>query len=94
MATATQEGLALQVSDVTGQRTAQLAGVPAETTVGELVQGLLAHMNLPQNDVEGRPLTYHVRLEREGRHLHGSEVVGDALQADDHIVLQPNIMAG
>jgi hypothetical protein len=44
--------------------------------------------------VSGRPLTYHARLEREGRHLHASERVGDAVQNGDKVVLQPNIDAG
>jgi hypothetical protein len=44
--------------------------------------------------VEGRPLTYHARLDREGRHLQSSELVGQALQEGDRVVLQPNIDAG
>jgi hypothetical protein len=84
----------LQASDVSGQKLANAKSVPADSTVGELVQGLLVEMKLPRNDVAGRPLSYHARLEREGRHLHASEVVGDALQEQDRIVLQPNIDAG
>ena len=51
-------------------------------------------MQLPEADAHGQPLTYHARLEREGRHLHGSEIIGEALQSDDRLVLQPNIDAG
>ena len=40
-------------------------------------------MQLPKSDIGGRPLTYHARLEREGRHLHASELVGEALQEQD-----------
>ena len=94
MTTTLSKGLAFQASDVSGQNQAQVAGVPPDATVGELIQGLLARMNLPRTDVEGSPLTYHARLEREGRHLHDTECVGDALQPDDRIVLQPTIMAG
>jgi len=86
--------LALEASDVSGQKTVSVSGLPADATVGELVQGLLAQMNLPQNDVGGNPMTYHARLEREGRHLHASERVGDVFQAGDRVVLQPNINAG
>ncbi len=93
MTTATGS-LAFQASDVSGQKTLKLKGVPADASVGEVIQSLLPRMRLPPHDVEGRPLTYQVHLEREGRHLHASETVGDALQEDDHIVLQPNIMAG
>jgi hypothetical protein len=94
MGTQEMTGLGLQVSDVSGQKLASVNQVPQDATVGELVQGLLAQMSLPQNDVGGRPLTYHARLEREGRHLHASERVGDALQTGDRDVLQPNIDAG
>jgi hypothetical protein len=51
-------------------------------------------MKLPRLGNGGRPLTYHARLEREGRHLHATEVVGEALQESDRIMLQPTIEAG
>ena len=86
--------LDIQASDVSGQKLVDAQRVPTDSTVGEVVQGLLSQMNLPRNDVSGRPLTYHARLEREGRHLHASEVVGDALEPKDRIVLQPNVDAG
>ncbi len=86
--------LDIQASDVSGQKVVRVRDLRPDTSVGELVQGLLGEMNIPKNDVEGRPLTYQARLEREGRHLHASEVVGEALVPDDHIVLQPNIDAG
>jgi hypothetical protein len=88
------EGISLQATDVSGQKAAVANGVPTDSTVGELIQGLLVQMNLPRNDVSGRSLTYHARLEREGRHLHADERVGDALRPRDRIVLQPNIDAG
>jgi len=87
-------GVGLSVLDVSGQRKRNVSNVPEDATVGELVQGLLSQMNLPENDAGGRPLTYHARLEREGRHLLASERVGDALQSGDQLVLQPNIDAG
>lgn len=93
MATATK-GLAFSASDVSGQNLANVTGVPPDATVGEVLRGLLSRMNLPQADADGSPLTYHVRLEREGRHLHESECVGDALRADDRVVLQPTVTAG
>ena len=84
----------LQASDVSGQKLADVKNVPADSTVGELIQGLLAQMELPANNPAGRPLSYHARLEREGRHLHATEVIGEALQPHDRVVLQPNIDAG
>ena len=86
--------ITLQARDVSGQRVARVPSVASDATVGELVQGLLAQMHLPHHDAEGRPLTYQARLDREGRALHSSESVGDALQNEDKIVLQPSIQAG
>lgn len=94
MGTQEKSGVGLQVMDVSGQKKANVRDVPQDATIGELLQGLLSQMNLPQNDAGGRPLTYHARLEREGRHLLASERVGDALQTGDELVLQPNIDAG
>lgn len=86
--------LGLRATDLSGQKTVHASGVPTNFTIGELLQGLLAKMGLARNDVEGRPLNYYARLEREGRHLRGSETVGEALQEGDEIVLTPNIDAG
>ena len=65
-----------------------------EMSVGELLDGLVPRMKLPRLGNGGRPLTYHARLEREGRHLHATEVVGEALQPKDRIMIQPTIEAG
>ena len=86
--------VAIQVSDVSGQKVVRVSDLQPDATVGELISSLLPQMTLPRNDVSGRPLTYHARLEREGRHLHATEVVGDALQQEDRVTLQPNIDAG
>jgi hypothetical protein len=51
-------------------------------------------MNLVSSDGDGRPLEYRARLEREGRQLHGSELVRDVLETDDELVLTPAIHAG
>jgi hypothetical protein len=88
------ETLALRISDVSGQRTANATSVPSDSTVGELVKALLKRMGLIQHDAIGQPLTYRARLEREGRHLHGSELVRDSLENGDELVLQPHINAG
>ena len=88
--------LEIQASDVTGQ-TVLTVGINAhdrEMSVGELLNALVPRMRLPQLGNGGRGLTYHARLEREGRHLHASEVVGEALQSQDRITVQPTIDAG
>jgi len=94
MATIERSGLSLQARDVSGQKMVHVNDVPPHASVGELVHGLVSKMSLPHNDVEGRPLNYHARLEREGRHLRASETVGDVLDEQDEIVLQPHIVAG
>ena len=84
----------IQAADVTGQNVINVNRLDREMTVGELIEALLPRMRLPRLGNGGRQLTYHARLEREGRHLHATEVVGDALQAEDRIMLQPTIEAG
>jgi hypothetical protein len=86
--------IALEISDVSGQKVYSVANAPADGTVGELVHEMLGKMNLPRNDASGAPLSYQARLEREGRHLNASERIGDALEVGDRLTLQPNIDAG
>jgi hypothetical protein len=83
-----------EVTDVTGQKVLAVSGMPDDVTVSELIQGLVGRMQLAQNDVSGRLLSYHARLDREGRHLQGSERVAEAVRPGDRVVLQPNVDAG
>jgi hypothetical protein len=83
-----------EVSDVSGQKVITVSHVPADATVSDIVQEVVVTMRLPPNDAEGRPFSYHMRLDREGRHLLGSEKVADAVQTGDRVVLQPNVDAG
>ena len=84
----------VHVTDITGQKSRALSNVPTDATVGELVQEMLSELQLPLNDGAGRPLNFQARLEREGRHVHPSETVGDSMQEGDEVVLTPNIEAG
>ena len=83
-----------EVSDVSGQKILTISHVPTDATVSEVVQEVVVRMRLPENDAEGRPFTYHMRLDREGRHLLGSEKVTEVVQSGDRVVLQPNVDAG
>lgn len=94
MAEAATATLDIRARDVTGQKRFRLSGVPSQASVGELVRGALARMGLGSLDRDGRELEYRARLEREGRQLHNSERIGDALRTDDEIVLTPRIHAG
>lgn len=86
--------IALQATDTSQQKVANLTGVPTDATIEELINDLLQEMHLPKNDANGDPLNYHARLEREERHLHASEIVGEALHENDRIMLHPNVDAG
>ena len=91
MATVTKgESISLTASDTSGQKVVRVAGVARNSgeTVAEFIQRLVPKMGLPTADAEGRPLTYHARLDREGRHLHASEVVSEVLQNEDQVVLR------
>jgi len=83
-----------EVSDVTGQKVLAISALDVGATVSELVSTVIGRMRLPANDASGRPLTYQARLDREGRHLLGSEQVADAVQAGDRVVMQPSVEAG
>ena len=85
---------ALEVTDLTGQKQVRFNHLPPDSTVRELIEDSVPKMNLPEKGAGGRPLVYHMRLEREGRHLYSSERLGDAVQTGDRLVLQPNIEAG
>jgi hypothetical protein len=93
-ATAVAENTGFEVSDVTGQKVLAVSNVPEDVTISELIQELRDRMRLPANDSAGRPLSYHARLDREGRHLQGGERVRESLQPGDRVVLQPNVDAG
>jgi hypothetical protein len=90
------EKLDIQASDVTGQTVVNVAidAGDREMSVGELLDSLVPRMKLPRLGNGGRPLTYHARLEREGRHLHATETVGQALLPQDRLMIQPTIEAG
>lgn len=86
--------LDLTALDVSGTKRFRARAIAPDATVGELVETLVPRMHLPRLDASQRPLNYHARLEREGRHLNESERVGDALQPGDEISLHPNVDAG
>jgi len=86
--------LSLTARDMTGQRAFSVRDLPADTTVQELIQGLVPRMGLPAEDSTGRPHAFHAFLERGGRHLRSAETVGEVLRDQDEIVLHPDVQAG
>ena len=93
MTTAAQKDLRLQVRDASGQREAYPDDVADDSTVAEFVERMVKQMRLAPVDSAGRPLVYQALNQREGRHLHGSERVGEAVEPDDVVILHPNIDA-
>ena len=87
------EMLRIHARDVSGQRRVSYE-IPRSSSINELIDRLGDRMNLVREDANGRSISYFARHEREGRSLHRSELVGDALQDSDEIRLQPEISAG
>jgi hypothetical protein len=86
--------LNLTARDASGQRKYAVRQVRADTTVQELIRGLVPRMGLPAEDSTGMPQAFHAFLERDGRHLRSSETIGDALKDEDEIILHPDVQAG
>ena len=84
----------LTARDASGQRRYAVKNVQGDSTVQELIHGLISRMGLPVKDSTGMPQAFHAFLERDGRHLRASETVGEVLKNDDEIVLQPDVQAG
>lgn len=84
----------LTARDTTGQRRFSVQDLHEDTTVQELIQGLVPRMGLPAQDSVGAPQSFHAFLERDGRHLRPSETVGKSLREGDEIILHPDVQAG
>ena len=91
----TQSSFGIRVRDVTGQKSYVAPAVPADASVGQMVQALLKKMGLGQStDGAGRPVSFRARLARQSRFLGSSERVGDCLRPEDELTLTPDIQAG
>ena len=86
--------LNLTARDASGQRKFAVHGVRGDTSVQELISGLVPRMGLPAEDSAGVPQSFHAFLARDGRHLRSSETIGEVLKDDDEIVLHPDVQAG
>jgi hypothetical protein len=84
----------IKVKDSTGQQS-RTASVPRDAQVGELIEALVSELNLPINDPSGRPVSYHLRHERSGVALSGTQTVGDTtIEEDDMVQILPEITPG
>jgi hypothetical protein len=93
MGTVVAMKLNLTARDTTGQRRYALSDVRGDATVRELVRGLVRKLGLSPEESALAP-QFHAFLERDGRHLRSSEIVGEALREGDEVVLQPDVQAG
>lgn len=93
MSQAASTAIEIQVSDVTRQKNFRVSSA-GDSTIGELVTRILGRMGLIGTDANGDPLQYRARRDRDGRALQSAELVRDALEPEDQIVLQPRIHAG
>lgn len=83
----------LQARDVSRQKNLRIES-PANRPISSLIDDLVESMHLPKAGPDGRPITYAVRRDRDGKHLFGSARVGDELDEEDAITLHANIDAG
>ena len=88
------DSLTLYVQDISGQREFVAKNVPVDASWGETMSTIVGNMSLPKNAPTGEEIVWTGRLNREGRHLHGSEINGETFQEGDRVVLQPEVNAG
>ncbi len=83
------------VKDASGQKSVRIESVPGDAQINEVVARLLSgDLPQPARDGAGRPLSYAMRSEREGRFLGSGERAEDSLMANDELVMMPSIDAG
>ena len=92
MSTATQDTVTVRVGDMVGQREIE-ADIQRDASWGEALNAILGRLSLPRN-IDGEDQVWTGRLDREGRQLYTNEIVGDALQTGDKVVIQRDIQAG
>lgn len=85
--------LHLRVLDVTGQLEKDVS-VPPDATMADLIEALVDKLALPQNDLDGRPIAYHLRSERTGTALGPSDRAGEVLEENATVRLMPEIVPG
>ena len=84
----------LTAADVSGQNTFTLRRAGRGQTVSELLERVVPGMRLPTRDGDGNEILYQARVDRLGRHLHATERIGDVLEEQDRLTIQPDIQAG
>ena len=91
---AMSETIDITAQDITGQKHAEAKNVSVHAKIQEVVERLLRDLDLPATNGTGEKHTYRARLKREQRMLAEQEIVADALEPADHLVIAPYIKAG
>ena len=85
--------MTLQVEDFVGQSRRRAAGIPRDASVGDVVETLSRQLDLPDQDVQGRPILYGAQTSA-GEVLNASDLVGDVLRDEQTITLTKSVTAG
>ncbi len=85
--------VSFDVVDFTGHKRRRLSG-PRDAAMQEAIDSILPEMDLPANDLEGRPITYAATRERDQERLLPSDRIADVLTEGDVVVLTQNVTAG
>ena len=91
---ATVETIDFELADVTQQRRFQAKNIRRDMSVGEVVRSMLPRLGLAARDGAGKPVTYRVRRDRDGRNLFSSERIGDALSPGEAVTVTRYVQAG
>lgn len=91
--TTRSETITLNVRDHSGQREFTASDVPTDASWGEVMESVIASMDLPRNNPDGETV-WGARLDREQRRLNPSEIVADALLDRDTVTMLPETVAG
>jgi hypothetical protein len=84
----------IEALDVTGQRGHKYFPRDPDASIGQMIEELVAEMDLPVHDAEGGITTYQARLERDGRALNAAEKLRDTVASGDRVFIEPDISAG
>ncbi|MBL8829233.1 MAG: hypothetical protein JNM18_19780 [Planctomycetaceae bacterium] len=85
--------MSVQVEDFTGSVRHEARDVPVDATIGEFIASVSRLLLLPDQDSDGRPVTYGAQT-LTGDVLNGSEKIGDVVDENTVVQLTRNVTAG
>ena len=87
------ETMALEVEDFTSQVRRRANNIPRTATVDDLIDSIRGEMQLPDQDVQGRPIQYGA-LNADGDLLNATDRLGDVLKDQEVVTLTKSVTAG